>query len=58
MLSVAEAKGTDLKNNSHEIQAAELTQPQIDLSKIEKGLYFLQIENQQGIVKNLKVIKK
>jgi len=40
------------------IQAAELTQPQIDLSKIEKGLYFLQIENQQGIVKNLKVVKK
>lgn len=40
------------------IQAAELTQPQIDLSKIERGLYFLQIENQQGIVKNLKVVKK
>jgi|SRR5690625_12428 len=58
------AGGTGLKSyqlydlQGRLIQAAELTQPQIDLSKIEKGLYFLQIENQQGIVKNLKVIKK
>ena len=40
------------------VQQGKLTQHKIDLSKIEKGLYFLQIENQQGIVENLKVMKK